>query len=166
MDTQNLYPFTYLEVAPVAATTNAGTCWQSGLTWSSGYDNSGLLTSHEFGQGYNNTLTLLATCTAGVLGNSAYDLIASSIRDGWFVPSLEEMKVLLNQEKLGRISPANPVLTHSTYENVMTSTHAIGNSLSAGTPFWGFYGNLSPADQYSLQVDKTEGETFRLIRAG
>jgi hypothetical protein len=167
VDTYDQYPFAYLEVAPSNAVETANACIIQGLSWSNSNSTGGPLTSDDFGQGYNNTRTLLAMC-AGVSGTaSAYDDLQSAITQGWFVPSIAELKELIVTEKLGKIVLSRP-LRHSpnsiNIPNLMSSSIVIGRTFSSAPYFWGWeYSPDSPGFSYTGGLD---GQAIRLIRAG
>ena len=169
VDSYDQFPFTYLEVAPSNAIEGANGCTIGGLTWTNDNSTSGALTSEDFGQGRSNTLTLLAMCIGSGGGSSSgYDQLATQIRDGWFVPSVAEMKVLINAEKFGHITLTRPLRQPvSGNTNLMSSSIIAGSGLSGGAPFWS-WGYTSPTIQPYNQTEPQPllGQVIRLIRAG
>jgi len=160
VDTANLYPFTYLEVASSNATESATSCGIGGLTWTNDNSTSGPLTSDVFGQGQNNTYTLLSMCSGGSGNPSPFYALKSQIAAGWFVPNIAEMKLLLNSEKLGLISLPRPLPLAP--KSLMTSSMVVGTSLMGQVQFWHFW---SSADEVSTGYDGFSGNAIRLIRA-
>ena len=169
VDTADLYPFTYLEVAPSNATENAKNCAINGLDLSMENTTSGPLTSDVFGQGRNNTLTLLALCNStGVPATEPFATFIDSFKQGWFIPNIAEMKTLINAEKFGLISLARPLRDpiSATDPSLMTSSIYPNNYyISNGISFWG-WGPTSPESglTYSAKEPFT-GNAIRLIRA-
>ena len=160
VDTADIYPFTYLEVAPSNATENATNCGISGLTWTNQNSTSGPLTSDVFGQGQNNTHTLLSMCSGSSFTPSPFYTLKSQIAAGWFVPNIAEMKLLLNSDRLGLISLPRPLPLSN--KSLMTSSMVVGASLASGVPFWIFWPG---ADEVSTSHSTFSGNAIRLIRA-
>ena len=160
VDTDNLYPFTYLEVAPSNAIENATGCDIGGLSWSNDNSTSGPLTSDVFGQGQNNTYTLLSMCGSDSFTPSPFYSLKSQIAAGWFVPNIAEMKSLVNSERLGLISLPRPAPLSD--KSLMTSSMVVGTSLNSGVQFWQW---RPSADEIGTTYSPFTGYAIRLIRA-
>lgn len=165
VDTLDQYPFTYLEAAPSNATDSAANCVIQGLSWTNDNSTGGPLTSDAFGQGLNNTKTLLAMCVGVSAGVSAYDQIADKIAEGWFVPNVAELKELVNAEKLGRITFSRRLRNAATGTPMLMSSSMVpGSSLISGVKFWGW--DRSADLNGFTQIGTVEYQAIRLIRAG
>jgi hypothetical protein len=164
VDMDDRYPFEYLEVAPISATEDAANCKIYGFSWSYGHTTSGPFTSEAFGQGQANTATLLSMCGGGG-GQSALEAISSQIAEGWFIPSVAEMKELINAEKLRKITLVNSLRGIHNGALLLTSSMVIGAPMSPATPvFYAWYGssNLNGG----ATSDDFQANAIRLIRAG
>ncbi len=165
VDTEDVYPFSYLEAAPANATDSASNCVVQGLSWSNTNSTSGALTSEEVGKGNSNTRTLLAICGGNSATTSGYELISSQIGQGWFVPSFGELKLLIAAERLGQVSFSRPLRKAvSGTPNLLSSSMAIGATLSSGPQFWGY--QYSTDTTGFTQVSTLYQSALRLIRAG
>jgi hypothetical protein len=167
VDMADLYSFTYLEVAPSNATENAKNCYIPGLDFTKTFTTSGPLTSDTFGQGQNNTLTLLAMCKNTTSPYAPpFGTLIDSFNQGWYIPNIAEMKVLLNAETLGLINLSRPLRDPITpYVDLMTSSLYPDNSgISGGAKFWG-WSAIVETYNVSATYNRLEGNALRLIRA-
>jgi hypothetical protein len=158
VDTDDEYDFDYLAASNTLEIVNATGCsFSPEFTSSPSID--AFNTSEAFGAGRSNTLTLLAACATELANPSQYWSMRNSIKAGWFVPSVAELKHLYITELSGDIT-----LSQKTWEmesSIMSSSMA----QSGTTPnFWGlrFFGvGTGGAVKWAIA-----NQRVRLIRAG
>lgn len=159
VDEADEYDFDYLEARNTLELSNAEGC-KFEPNFSSNPTTGAFNTSETFGTGQANTLTLLSACDTGNPNPSQYWLMRDSIEDGWFVPSIAELKTLYLAELFGSISLAQKSWEHDKY---LLSSSMV-QSGTGGPSFWGlkFLGiNTGAAVKSTLS-----GMYVRLIRAG
>jgi hypothetical protein len=164
VDTLDQYPFTYLEAAP-SGTSISAVCYIGQFSFSFENSTSGLLTSDAFGQGYNNTKTLLAACNGQSQNASGYDQLIPQISQGWFVPSIAELKELIFAEKVGRISlPRQLRNTGEQYDALVSSSMVLSSGNPSTISFWSWLPTANLIG--TTYISSLGGEEVRLIRAG
>ena len=163
VDTANLYPFTYLEAAPSNATEDAISCNISGLDFTKANTTSGPLTSDAFGQGQNNTSTLLAMCDDSF---PIFSDFVNLVKQGWFIPSVAEMKLLVSSEKLGLISFSRPLRDPISSAEPALMTSSLYPFVSSGhATFWGWEATTPTNPGGRVTYETFYQNAIRLIRA-
>ena len=151
VDTLNQFSFDYLEVAqsdePFSSSISTLGCDVRSATTDNNW------TSNSFGAGYTNTLRMMSACSSN---QSLFSEISTRFRNGWFVPSRDEMSQIIARRKTGEIT----VSSFATWNYLTSSIYSI--NLQSAEIWW--VATMGNGRIFDAQLDS---ETrVRLIRAG